>query len=181
MSTIFLTSYIVLWLLVVPLVILNLILFRQLGIMVMGTARGVNESGIPIGKKLPYFESEELDGVKWNLGQELGKPSLFLFISPRCNECKKILPDFLKISSMYNVSPILVIFADKVEAAEYINKIGFKGRSLSISHEQALPLDVSATPFAYAINSDGIVQEKGLVNTQGHIERYVKSVANKAA
>ena len=53
MNTFFWISYTMLWILVVPLVILNLVLFRQLGIMVMGTARGVNQSGIPVGHKIP--------------------------------------------------------------------------------------------------------------------------------
>ncbi|MFZ3591776.1 methylamine dehydrogenase [Bacillus sp. DJP31] len=181
MNTLFIISYIILWLLIVPLIILNLVLFRQLGIMVMGTARGINDSGVPIGKKLPFFESYNLEGVRWNLGNEVGKPSLFLFVSPRCTECKKILPDFIKITSIYKVNPILFIFAEKEEAREYIKKIGYKGQSLIISHEQAMSLDVSATPFAYAIDSEGIVKEKGLVNTYGHIEKYVKSMSNKVA
>jgi methylamine dehydrogenase accessory protein MauD len=181
MSTLFLISYFVLWALVIPLTILNLILFRQMGILIMGTARGIHDSGVPIGKKLPYFEGVSVDGLKWNINKEMGSPSLFLFVSPTCSECKKILPDFINITSKYSVDPVLFIFSDIEEAKDYISKLNYKGRAIVLNSAQGAAIDVSATPFAYAINSQGVVEEKGLVNTYGHIEKYVTSVAQKVA
>ncbi|WP_231638504.1 hypothetical protein [Paenibacillus sp. JCM 10914] len=87
MSTFFWISYVVLWLLVVPLVVLNLILFRQLGIMVMGTARGINQSGVPVGKPLPSVTTTILQGGEWSTNEIHGTPSLMLFGSPTCKEC----------------------------------------------------------------------------------------------
>lgn len=181
MSTVLIFSNIFLWVLMVPLVILNLILFRQMGILIMGTARGVNNSGVPIGKKLPSFKGHKLDGSIWDFNTILGKSSLFLFVSPFCGECKKILPDFIEITKKYNTNAILFIFSDIEGANEYIRKINYTGQAIIINQEQGAAIDVSATPFAYAINSQGIVEEKGLVNTFGHLEKYVKSISQIAA
>ncbi|MFD2700392.1 TlpA family protein disulfide reductase [Paenibacillus shunpengii] len=175
MSTLFWLSYIMLWLLVVPLVMLNLVLFRQLGIMIMGTARGVNQSGIPIGHKLPQAAAFRLEGEEWSTAELLGAPSLMLFGSPTCKECAEIMPDFKRIAEINEVKPILLLFSTAELAAEYVRKINYTDEVMLVNPDLANQLDVQVTPFAYAIDRNGIIKHKGLVNSRDQLELYVRA------
>lgn len=175
MSTLFWLSYIMLWLLVIPLVILNLVLFRQLGIMIMGTARGVNQSGIPIGHKIPQVAAFRLKGEEWSTVELLGSPSLMLFGSPTCKECAEIMPDFKRIAEINEVKPILLLFSTAEFAAEYVRKINYTDEVMLVNPDLANQLDVQVTPFAYAIDRNGIIKHKGLVNSKDQLEEYVKA------
>ncbi|MBD7968397.1 thioredoxin fold domain-containing protein [Paenibacillus gallinarum] len=175
MSTFFWISYAILWLLVVPLVILNLILFRQLGIMIMGTARGVNQSGIPVGERLPAATTTHLDGRQWSTEELKGRPALMLFGSPTCRECAEILPDFQLMTKEHQVKPILMLFSSAELAEDYAHQIEYEDEVVLVSSEFAHQLDVQVTPYAYAIDSQGVIRHKGLVNSREQLESYIKS------
>ncbi|MCM3782649.1 thioredoxin fold domain-containing protein [Neobacillus mesonae] len=179
MTTFFWISYIVLWFLVVPLVILNLVLFRQLGIMIMGTARGVNQSGIPVGQKIPRAATLSLKGHEWSTLELVGTPSLMLFGSPTCKECAEIMPDFKRIAELNEVRPVLLLFSTADLASEYVQKINYEDEVLLVSSDFAHQLDVQVTPFAYAVDTNGVIKHKGLVNSRDQLEIYIE--ASKAS
>lgn len=179
MNTFFWISYTLLWILVVPLVLLNLVLFRQLGIMAMGTARGVNHSGIPVGKPLPKATTKTLQGGQWSTGELMGTPSILLFGSPTCKECADILPDFQRIARKNNVKPILLLFSSMDVAADYVQKIGYNDEVMIVSSEFANHLDVQVTPYAYAVDMNGVIRHKGLVNSREQLEAY--AIASRAS
>lgn len=179
MNTFFWISYIILWLLVVPLVLLNLVLFRQLGIMVMGTARGVNQSGIPVGRSLPGAETTDLHGRSWTTSELFGTSAVMLFASPTCKECASIVPDFAAIAKQHDVKPLLLLFSTAEKGAAYVQTIEYGGQVLIVTPELADRLDVQVTPFAYAIDPQGTIRHKGLVNSREQLEAYVK--ASKAS
>lgn len=174
MSTFFWISYVILWVLVVPLIILNLILFRQLGIMIMGTARGVNQSGIPVGEKLPAATTVHLDGWKWSTEELKGSPVLMLFGSPTCKECAEILPDFQQMTKEHQVKPLLMLFSTAELAEDYVHQMEYEDEVYLVSSDFAHQMDVQVTPFAYAIDSRGVIRHKGLVNSREQLESYIK-------
>lgn len=175
MTGFFWVSYVILWLLVLPLVILNLVLFRQLGIMIMGTARGVNESGIAVGKSLPVASTIHIDGSSWSTNELKGSSALMLFGSPTCRECAEILPDFQRLAKLNKVKPVLMLFSSQELASDYVQKIQYEDDVYLVSSEFAHHLDVQVTPFAYAIDSQGVIRHKGLVNSRDQLENYMKS------
>ncbi|OOC61939.1 thioredoxin fold domain-containing protein [Paenibacillus ihbetae] len=175
MNTFFWISYIILWLLVVPLVLLNLVLFRQLGIMVMGTARGVNQSGIPVGRKLPEAITTDLQGGSWSTSRLAGTSAILLFGSPTCKECAQIIPDFTRIAKKHQVKPVLLLFSSAEHAASYVSTIGYADEAVLVTPELARQLDVQVTPYAYAVDGSGVIRHKGLVNSREQLEAYVKA------
>lgn len=181
MNTFFLISYALLWLLVIPLVLLNLVLFRQLGIMVMGTARGINQSGLPIGKMIPKVDGLKTDGTPWSTSDLLGQSHILFFGSTTCSECRDIMPYLAQMKEKYNVTPVLMLFSELDMAKKYV-------KENNISHEVVLAnnfisdkLDVTATPFAYAVDENGVIQSKGLINTLQQLESTAQSVLKKVA
>ncbi len=181
MSTFFIISYIALWILVVPLVILNLILFRQLGIFVMGTARGVDQSGIPVGRLLPKAKSLTLHGEQWSTETIKGRAHILLFGSPRCKECAEIMPYLESVCNKYNVNPTLLLFSEFELAKSYAKRLNLEFDVVHCTTELSQILDVEATPFAYAVDENGVIRGKGLVNDLGRLEFLAQSVSRKVA
>lgn len=181
MNSFFWISYTVLWLLIVPLLLLNLILFRQLGIVVMGTARGVGQSGLPVGKSLPNVSSITTEGKPWSTDLIKSTPSLLLFGSPTCKECADIMPDLEKVAKKFGITPTLLLFADIDSAKEYANKLNLKFDVVQISHEMGHKLDVEISPFAYGVDSYGVIRGKGLVNELSQLESIARSAVMKIA
>lgn len=179
MNTFFLVSYIILWVLVITLTLLNLILFRQLGIMVMGTARGINRSGLQIGKMVPKVDGVSVDGNNWSTSAILGKPHLLFFGSTTCSECKDIMPYLDQMQKKYNVTPILLLFSELDMAKKYIQENKIKYEVILANNNIAEKMDVTATPFAYAVDSSGIIQSKGLINTLHQLESTAQSALRK--
>src|SRR5438445_12199789 len=94
MEGIWLVSYIVLWLLVLVLILLVILLYRQLGIMYLGSAEGVSRDGLAPGAKAPDFNLTDQYGNAQRLSDYRGRPTVVLFGSPHCSPCRILLPPF---------------------------------------------------------------------------------------
>src|SRR5439155_20757324 len=92
MEGIWLVSYVLLWLLVSVLFLLVFLLYRQLGIMYLGSAEGVSRDGLDRGTKAPDFTVTDQYGEAHRLADYRGKPSVLLFGSPHCSPCRILLP-----------------------------------------------------------------------------------------
>src|SRR5437764_15395985 len=92
MEGIWLISYIVLWLLVVLLIGLVILLYRQLGVMNLGSAEGVSRDGLDRGAKAPDFTVTDQYGEAHRLADYHGRPVVLLFGSPHSSPCPILLP-----------------------------------------------------------------------------------------
>lgn len=179
MSTFFWISYVTIWVILITLLLLNLILFRQMGLFIMGSARGVNKSGISIGKKIP-LDITNLESVKGKListAEIKGNPTLIFFASTHCAECKSIFPYIEKTCRDLNVIPVYFFFSDIDSTKEYLNVVNPELDAISISQHIGDKFDVEFTPFAYAVDENGVVQDKGLVNALHRLEEMVSSIS----
>ncbi|PZR97658.1 MAG: hypothetical protein DLM69_09490, partial [Candidatus Chloroheliales bacterium] len=94
MDTIWLVSYIVLWVVVLVLAFLVVLLYRQLGQQYLGTAAGVSRDGLAVGTKAIDFTGIDQFGQQVTMRQSLdGKRYLLLiFGAPTCAPCRNLLP-----------------------------------------------------------------------------------------
>lgn len=160
----FVLSYAVLWGLVLASLILNVVLFRQLGIMVMGTARGVEDSGIPVGKLLPSLELRTIDDAPWSTTALGGQPSLLFFGATYCRECREVMPLIRTLQARDDLDVVVFLFGDdgRGSAAAYAGKFALRGPVIAIDSASAKKLDVEVSPFAYVVGVRGSVVAKGL-------------------
>ena len=82
MSGIWLVSYIALWAIVLFQGVVIFVLLRQLGVIYLGTARGVANDGLAVGTEAPDFSVHGLDGEPLSLASFRGAPLLLIFGSP---------------------------------------------------------------------------------------------------
>jgi methylamine dehydrogenase accessory protein MauD len=179
MEGIWLISYIVLWLFVIALGVLVLLLYRQLGIMYLGTAEGVSRDGLARGARAPDFSLTDQYGQPQRLSSYRGTPVLLLFGSPHCSPCRILLPQLHDWARQH--SDIKVLWLNSASAEESKRFVEETGATLPVapySPEENL-LDkykVRVTPFLFIVDENGVVRAKGLVNSKGGLDMYYREL-----
>src|SRR5262245_6740994 len=97
MTTAFMISHIVLFVLVIALTIVVFALARQIGVLhhrIAPTGALMLAKGLSVGQAAPIVTVNDLDGHTLKIGapREDSKNTLVLFLSPTCPVCKVLLP-----------------------------------------------------------------------------------------
>jgi methylamine dehydrogenase accessory protein MauD len=179
MEGIWLVSYIVLWILVLALGVLILLLYRQLGIMYLGTAEGVSRDGLPRGTRAPDFNLTDQYGNVQRLSEHRGRPVLLLFGSPHCSPCRTLLPQLHDWARSH--AEVDVIWLNAASPEESLKFVSDTGATLPIA--PYAPEDnlmdryrVRVTPFLFMVDEQGVIRAKGLANTKAGIDLYYKEM-----
>lgn len=172
MNTWLVVSMVALWCVVLALAIMNIVLFRQLGIFVMGSARGVEASGIPLGKKLPQQRLQTAAGGEWSPADWAGSPFLVFAGGTYCSECASLMP-VLRELDQAGVRLVVFLFFDKRDKLdEYLREHEVPGTVIPTSQELGHTYDFAAVPFAYAVDERGAVVMKGLAGNRPRLAEY---------
>ncbi|GAA4235567.1 methylamine dehydrogenase accessory protein MauD [Streptosporangium album] len=149
--------------------IMTAVLFRQLGLFVLGTSRGANDSGISIGRRVPKTELPDIrTGQPVNLHDGRGK--LLFFGSTTCGECAQIYPEILDVERRYDIPVVNILFgSDVADLSQYVEKLDLKGATVFATEDIAQAYDVEVSPFAFVVDDRGIVVAKGLLNNRGRL------------
>lgn len=174
MSSSFLISYVLLWLLVIAESVMLLVLLRELGRVYAGQAASIAGDGIRLGKPLPSVSVATVDGSR-ALDDVIGyqRMTLLLFVSSACPAC----PDAVAAVNHYRrrenaVGVVLVTRTESLSAYADGARTTVVGIDEEVARKQ---LKVRATPFAMLVDQFGIVRAKGIVNRQQHVEELVES------
>ncbi len=178
MSGVWLASYIVLWAVVLFQGLVIFILLRQLGVMYLGTARGVAHDGLPVGERAPDFNLPALEGRSISLADFRGLPLLLVFGSPDCSPCRRLIPD-LNVFARDRVAEVRVLFLSRGAVED--------SRRFVREHDVQVPLAVfpdegladkykaRVTPFAFLIDGEGVIRAKGLANNREHLDMLMRT------
>lgn len=165
-------SYAVLWIVVAILVVTNIAMFRQLGLLHLRFGpRGAfgSDQGPALSDSAPAFEAKDLAGQVHALGD--GSPETTLvFVAPQCEVCEDLIPAIRALNrTLPRPGRLLVIsssdgdstrsFARRVDPVPVI-----ADARISSSY------GVTSTPFAVHVAGGGIVVQKGVVNTLEQLE-----------
>lgn len=115
--------------------------------------------GLPIGGHFPEFELTATNGEMVSLSniKDLKKAALFFFISPTCNPCKALLPEFDRWQNDL-AGKVEFIFVSSGKAKDNIEKFGSDRRILlQKARELADPLKAQWTPTAVLMDAAGRV------------------------
>jgi methylamine dehydrogenase accessory protein MauD len=179
MEGVWLVSYIVLWLLVLGMGVLILLLYRQLGIMYLGSAEGVSRDGLNKGTQAPDFSLTDQYGNLQRLINYRGRPTLLLFGSPHCSPCRTLLPQLHDWASAHpDVGVIWLNAASPEESLKFVSDTGATIPVAPYPPEGNL-LDtykVRVTPFSFLLDENGVIRAKGLVNTKAGLDLYYKEL-----
>ncbi len=174
MSAIWVISTVVLWIFVLVLAFLVFVLYRQVGLMYLGRAAAVSRDGIPEGTQAPDFSAPDINGQAHRLRSYRGSRVLLVFGSPHCRPCQQLIPD-LNAYAEANSGKVRAFFlsgAPQEDNTRFASLFDVRVPILTIPEDESLQGRYLArvTPFAFAVDEEGKIMGKGLVNSRIHIE-----------
>ncbi len=178
MSGIWLASYIALWAVVMFQGVVIFVLLRQLGVIYLGTARGVSDDGLDIGSKAPDFSVRQLNGESLSLTSFQSKPLVLVFGSPTCAPCRGLIPD-LNVFAHERERELGVLFLSRgndESARRLADELKIEV-PVAAHPDEHLPNQYQArvTPFAFLIGEDRTIRAKGLANNREHLELLLRN------
>lgn len=170
--SIWLVSYVALWLLVLLIVMCVVVLFRQLGVLHLRFgprgALGLNE-GPPLRSEAPVAEVVDMRRRKHRIGG-VGSATTLVFVSPRCAICEDLVPAIRALHRAMPSGARLLVVSDGDEEASAAYARQLSSVPVVADPNVAQLYRVVETPFALHIDPDGIVARKGVVNTLEQLE-----------
>ncbi len=179
MEGLWLLSYIVLWILVIGLAVLVLLLYRQLGIMYLGTAEGVSRDGLERGTRAPDFNLADQYGTEQRLSNYKGKPVALVFGSPNCGPCRTLIPELHEWAHRHpDVAVLWLNSATTSDSLRFVNETGATLPVAPYSTDDNLlnTYKVRVTPFLFMLDENGVIRAKGLVNNKGGLDLYYREL-----
>ncbi|HEX5948703.1 MAG TPA: hypothetical protein VFZ45_03975, partial [Actinomycetota bacterium] len=179
MSGWWLASYVVLWVLVVALALLTLALARQIGTLHLRLGpRGALEldaEGPPLDEAPEPVDTRDLDGRPLAIGGP-GHPQLILFVSPGCPICREVLPSLPVAARVGGMRPVVV--SDSEDPREAVPD-GDTNAPVILGPGVARAYAVPGTPYAVALDRQGVVRAKGTINNLEQLEGLVDTARRR--
>ena len=152
-GSVWVASYVVLWLLVLVLTVAVVALLRQIGVL---HAR-LHPLGAHFGGEGPPLESDAplVEGVDY----AASSTTLLAFTSPTCEVCKVLAPSLSALRRDYR--DVRVHTVDLDDARSVFD--AFKVRS---------------TPYVVAVDQHGVVKGRGVVNSLEQIEEVLEAAGS---
>lgn len=170
MGRIWLTSHLLLWLLVALEGIAILVLMRQVGALLLrvGSARPLDAGiGPSVGDLAPWLPEGWED-----LEQE---SRLLMFMSPQCGTCEAVVPALNSLSRTF-AEELWVAAIGRVSRSEFSDWARDKGLNTpaisSLEGWEAFGID--GTPYAFVLDGLGHVIGRGGVNHLEHLETLLR-------
>jgi methylamine dehydrogenase accessory protein MauD len=177
MTTAFMISHIVLFVLVIALTIVVFALARQIGVLhdrIAPTGALMLAKGLSVGQAAPIVTVNDLDGQTRQIGapRDDGKNTLVLFLSHTCPVCRVLLP-VLKASQRSEQSWLQIVLASDGEQEaqiEFRKRNGLLSFPYVLSPALGIAYQVNRLPYAVLLDERGIVLARGLINSREHLE-----------
>lgn len=181
MNAAFLTSYAALWILVLLETIVVVVVVRQIGIMHLrfgGRGAMALSAGPPIGGRAPSFAGRDTTGKLIESPWQMGRSSLLVFVSPGCGACLEVIPSIRAIRRAdRRRTDIVLISSESGDSSE-----DYARKSLCpviVGADLIAAYSVDATPYAIAIDGEGVVRAKGIVNQIEHLESLLDHLSSR--
>jgi hypothetical protein len=166
METMFYVSYAMLWILFAVSAVLLFLLYRHVGIAILGTAEGIQRDGLGIGEEAPTIFGITSNDQHSRWLPQLGRPQLLVFASPTCEPCAEISPYLERLSragAHIQAPAVTAIVAGSSEQARQA-EAKFESSFSILADDGTGTFDrfrIRVTPFAFVIGADGRVYSKG--------------------
>lgn len=180
-------SNIVLWLGFVAMVLVNLALARQIGVLYERVAPAgalmLNQK-LKVGSPAPELAVETLDGRSEKIGgADRGKSQLLFFLSPDCPICNELTPA-LKSAARAEadwVELMLVSDGDEQDHAGYVKRKELAGFPYAVSEIAGKAFGVSKLPYGVLIDEQGTIASMGIINSREHLDSLFEAKERKVA
>lgn len=178
-------SNIVLWIGFLAMVVVNLALARQIGVLYERVAPAgalMMNQKLTVGAAAPALAVPTLDGQVLEVGKVADKAQLLFFLSPDCPVCGE-LTSVLKSAASAESSWLDVILASDgaQDHKNYVKRKGLENFPYVISEILGKTYGVAKLPYAVLIDESGKIASMGIINSREHLESLFEAKERKVA
>jgi methylamine dehydrogenase accessory protein MauD len=180
-------SNIVLWIGFLAMILVNLALARQIGVLYERIAPAgalMVNARLKVGDTAPALSVPTLAGGIENVGTIVDdKSQLIFFLSPDCPVCGELVPA-LKSAASAESDWLRVVFAsdgDNQDHRGYAERKGLQDYPYVVSELLGKTYGVSKLPYAVLIDEHGKLASMGIVNSREHLDSLFEAKERKVA
>lgn len=180
-------SNILLWIGFLAMVLVNLALARQIGVLYERVAPAgalMMNQKLEVGSRAPELAVPDLDGTVREIGKaDSGKSQLLFFLSPDCPVCSELTP-VLRSAAKAESDWLTVALAsdgDDQDHRGYITRKKLQGFPYMVSEVLGKTYGVSKLPYAVLIDEQGMIASMGIINSREHLESLFEAKERKVA
>lgn len=174
-------ALILLWIVVIVISILVMLLYRQFGLIYLGSGQRIRLTGLEVGKHAPTHQLVELDGVTRELDWSAagpGRGTMIIFGGARCPICEELLPQLNDAERLWG-KLVDFVFVDRplrVGDPERRNLPEERRWRYAFTPDASLheAFDVEVTPYGFLVNDQGILISKRILNSVDHIAMVIE-------
>jgi AhpC/TSA family len=179
-STALLVSYIALWVLVLVLAVGLFALYHHFGELYLNSRDGRASQGPELQKPLRRANVRATSGTYVDL-PSTGVPTVLLFADTDCRLCEELIPDVRRLAGdRTDVALSVVCGGAEPRVQEWARDLSTEvpvvpdpGQVLTARYGIAL------TPFAVAVDANGTVKNKGIVNDGDGLSYFVDAAVSE--
>lgn len=180
-------SNIALWIGFIAMVLVNLALARQIGVLYERVAPAgalMMNQKLAVGAAAPKLAVVALDGGTEEVGTVVdGKSQLLFFLSPDCPVCNELTPA-LKSAARAESDWLRVVLAsdgDEQDHRGYIERKGLQQFPYVVSELLGKTYGVAKLPYAVLIDEQGVIASMGIINSREHLDSLFEAKERKVA
>jgi hypothetical protein len=169
-----------LWFLFALLTVMVVLLYRQFGLIYIGSRARVALAGLGVGKSAPQNPELEIAQQKtvwdWTAVGE-GRATMAIFAVPGCDLCARLVAEINGFAEHWGeLVDVLFIERGPLPSGPSHDTIARTQWLYAIDREGALheAFDVEASPHAFVVGQDSRVLAKGIVNTRRDLEGVLR-------
>jgi len=179
-------SNIVLWIGFVAMVLVNLALARQIGVLYERVAPAgalMMNQKLAVGAQAPELSVKTLEGSVEEVGRRGDRSQLLFFLSPDCPVCNALTPA-LKSAARAESDWLRVVLAsdgDDQDHRGYVERKGLQQFPYVVSELLGKTYGVSKLPYAVLIDEQGMIASMGIINSREHLDSLFEAKERKVA
>lgn len=185
MTTVWIVSMVLQWVVIAVLCVLILSVIRQLGelnIQLNGLRDANAEEGPKLYSRFPPHEVTLVDGTAKTIGGGVGnRPALIVFFSPTCGACEALPGAIAKMAGDDDIDLLAVISGDRAAASKLAADKAL-GR-VAVAAGDDFPEHIiprRGVPFAIALSADGTIAARGKPKSLEHLREMAHAARHMA-
>ena len=179
-------SNIALWIGFLAMVVVNLALARQIGVLYERVAPAgalMMNQQLSVGDPAPELAVSALDGQVLAIGKAEDKSQLLFFLSPDCPVCNELTPALKSAAKAESDWLDVVLASDGAELNHpaYVERKGLQAFPYVVSEILGKTYGVAKLPYAVLIDEAGTIASMGIINSREHLESLFEAKERKVA
>jgi methylamine dehydrogenase accessory protein MauD len=177
-------SNILLWIGFIAMVLVNLALARQIGVLYERVAPAgalMMNQKLTVGVAAPELAVSTLDGSVLNVGRVEEKSQLLFFLSPDCPVCNELTPALKSAAKAESDWMDVILASDgELDHRAYAQRKGLQDFPYVVSEILGKTYGVAKLPYAVLIEA-GTIASMGIINSREHLESLFEAKERKVA